>query len=62
MLKTKWWKYLLMGLADVEANYTVVMAYRYTTLTSIQVRQQEVHHCFIRSEALEIISNVMSLF
>ncbi|XP_051903249.1 solute carrier family 35 member F2 [Hippocampus zosterae] len=37
VLKTKWWKYLLMGLADVEANYTVVMAYRYTTLTSIQL-------------------------
>ncbi|KAM9781954.1 solute carrier family 35 member F2 [Syngnathus typhle] len=37
VLKSKWWKYLLMGLADVEANYTVVMAYRYTTLTSIQL-------------------------
>ncbi|XP_054611194.1 solute carrier family 35 member F2 [Dunckerocampus dactyliophorus] len=37
VLKTKWWKYLLMGLADVEANYTVVKAYRYTTLTSIQL-------------------------
>lgn len=38
ILKTRWWKYLLMGLADVEANYTVVKAYQYTTLTSIQVR------------------------
>ncbi|XP_029028487.1 solute carrier family 35 member F2 isoform X2 [Betta splendens] len=37
ILKTKWWKYLLMGLADVEANYAVVMAYQYTTLTSIQL-------------------------
>ncbi|KAF3840648.1 hypothetical protein F7725_006510, partial [Dissostichus mawsoni] len=35
--KTKWWKYLLMGVADVEANYTVVKAYQYTTLTSIQL-------------------------
>ena len=26
-----------MGLADVEANYAVVKAYQYTTLTSIQV-------------------------
>ncbi|XP_061754915.1 solute carrier family 35 member F2-like [Nerophis ophidion] len=42
VLKTKWWKYLLMGLADVEANYTVVMAYRYTTLTSIQLL-----NCFV---------------
>lgn len=38
ILKTKWWIYLLMGLADVEANYTVVKAYQFTTLTSIQVR------------------------
>lgn len=27
-----------MGLADVEANYAVVKAYQFTTLTSIQVR------------------------
>ncbi|KAM9846638.1 solute carrier family 35 member F2 isoform 2-T2 [Aulostomus maculatus] len=37
ILKTKWWRYLLMGLADVEANYTVVKAYQLTTLTSIQL-------------------------
>ncbi|KAG7516832.1 solute carrier family 35 member F2-like [Solea senegalensis] len=37
ILKTKWWKYLVMGLADVEANYAVVRAYQYTTLTSIQL-------------------------
>ncbi|KAF6721762.1 Solute carrier family 35 member F2 [Oryzias melastigma] len=37
MLKTKWWKYLLMGLADVEANYAVVKAYQFTTLTSVQL-------------------------
>ncbi|XP_042355312.1 solute carrier family 35 member F2-like [Plectropomus leopardus] len=37
ILKTKWWKYLVMGLADVEANYTVVKAYQFTTLTSIQL-------------------------
>ena len=36
-MKTKWWKYLLMGLTDVQANYAVVKAYQYTTLTSIQV-------------------------
>jgi solute carrier family 35 protein F1/2 len=38
ILKKRWWKYLLLGLVDVEANYTVVKAYQYTTLTSIQVR------------------------
>ncbi|KAK1882287.1 Solute carrier family 35 member F2, partial [Dissostichus eleginoides] len=43
ILKTKWWKYLLMGVADVEANYTVVKAYQYTTLTSIQTRFRPVH-------------------
>ncbi|CAL8304999.1 unnamed protein product [Gadus morhua 'NCC'] len=37
ILKTKWWKYLLMGLTDVQANYAVVKAYQYTTLTSIQL-------------------------
>ncbi|KAG9351434.1 hypothetical protein JZ751_022684 [Albula glossodonta] len=37
ILKTKWWKYLLLGVADVEANYTVVKAYQFTTLTSIQL-------------------------
>ncbi|XP_038162106.1 solute carrier family 35 member F2-like, partial [Cyprinodon tularosa] len=37
ILRTKWWKYLVMGLADVEANYTVVKAYQFTTLTSIQL-------------------------
>lgn len=39
ILKTKWWQYLVMGLADVEANYAVVKAYQFTTLTSIQVRE-----------------------
>ncbi|KAG7321888.1 hypothetical protein KOW79_014746 [Hemibagrus wyckioides] len=42
ILKTKWWKYVLLGLADVEANYAVVKAYQYTTLTSIQLLD-----CFI---------------
>nr|XP_055052570.1 solute carrier family 35 member F2 isoform X1 [Misgurnus anguillicaudatus] len=37
ILKTKWWKYLLLGLIDVEANYAVVKAYQYTTITSIQL-------------------------
>ncbi|XP_044077323.1 solute carrier family 35 member F2 [Siniperca chuatsi] len=37
ILKTKWLKYLVMGLADVEANYAVVKAYQFTSLTSIQL-------------------------
>lgn len=36
-MKQRWWKYLLLALVDVEANYTVVKAYQYTTLTSVQV-------------------------
>lgn len=38
ILRRKWWKYILLGLADVEANYLIVRAYQYTTLTSVQVR------------------------
>nr|XP_015197207.1 PREDICTED: solute carrier family 35 member F2 isoform X1 [Lepisosteus oculatus] len=37
ILKAKWWKYLLLGITDVEANYMVVKAYQFTTLTSIQL-------------------------
>ncbi|XP_045928742.1 solute carrier family 35 member F2-like isoform X1 [Micropterus dolomieu] len=37
ILKRRWWKYLLLGLVDVEANYVVVKAYQYTTLTSVQM-------------------------
>ncbi|XP_043928547.1 solute carrier family 35 member F2 isoform X2 [Protopterus annectens] len=37
ILKKRSWKYALLGLADVEANYMVVKAYQYTTLTSVQL-------------------------
>uniref|UniRef100_A0A665TEU7 Solute carrier family 35 member F2-like n=1 Tax=Echeneis naucrates TaxID=173247 RepID=A0A665TEU7_ECHNA len=37
ILKSRGWKYLLLGLVDVEANYAVVKAYQYTTITSIQL-------------------------
>ncbi|XP_074497164.1 solute carrier family 35 member F2-like [Sebastes fasciatus] len=37
ILKRRWWKYLLLGLVDVEANYAVVKAYQYTTITSVQL-------------------------
>ncbi|CAB1419776.1 unnamed protein product [Pleuronectes platessa] len=37
ILKKRGWKYLLLGLVDVEANYTVVKAYQYTTITSVQL-------------------------
>lgn len=37
ILRRKWWKYILLGLADVEANYLMVKAYQYTTLTSVQL-------------------------
>ncbi|XP_039574668.1 solute carrier family 35 member F2 isoform X1 [Passer montanus] len=37
ILKQRWWKYIILGLADVEANYTIVKAYQYTTLTSVQL-------------------------
>lgn len=31
-------KYALIGIIDVEANYLVVKAYGYTSVTSVQVR------------------------
>ncbi|NXU35206.1 S35F2 protein, partial [Drymodes brunneopygia] len=37
ILKQRWWKYLFLALADVEANYVIVKAYQYTTLTSVQL-------------------------
>ncbi|NXA83371.1 S35F2 protein, partial [Thryothorus ludovicianus] len=37
ILKQRWWKYIFLGLVDVEANYTIVKAYQYTSLTSVQL-------------------------
>ena len=37
ILKYNWWKYLIVGTIDAEANFLAVLAYQYTTLTSIQV-------------------------
>ncbi|KMZ72354.1 Solute carrier family 35 member F1 [Zostera marina] len=36
-LETKWWYYLLLGFVDVEANFMVVTAYQYTSLTSVML-------------------------
>ena len=33
------WKYALLAFADVEANFLVVKAYSYTTVTSVQVSE-----------------------
>ena len=37
ILKENWWKYVILGVIDVEGNYLIILAYKYTTLTSIQV-------------------------
>lgn len=37
LMKETWWKYALLALVDFEANYVIVKAYQYTSLTSIQV-------------------------
>ncbi|XP_038047371.1 solute carrier family 35 member F2-like [Patiria miniata] len=34
---SRWWQYILVALVDVEANYLVVKAYQFTTLTSVQL-------------------------
>ena len=37
ILKTSGWKYFIISVIDVEANYLVVKAYSYTTIISIQL-------------------------
>ncbi|NXR98906.1 S35F2 protein, partial [Oxylabes madagascariensis] len=37
ILKQRWWKYTFLAFADVEANYVMVKAYQYTSLTSVQL-------------------------
>ena len=36
--RQRYWCYLLLSIADVEANYLIVLAYRFTTIISVQVR------------------------
>ncbi|XP_038882361.1 solute carrier family 35 member F1-like isoform X1 [Benincasa hispida] len=36
-MKAKWYYYILLGLVDVEANYLVVKAYQYTSITSVML-------------------------
>ncbi|KAL5703365.1 hypothetical protein ACHQM5_028464 [Ranunculus cassubicifolius] len=36
-LKAKWYYYIMLGLVDVEANFLVVKAYQYTSLTSVML-------------------------
>eukprot|EP00042_Codosiga_hollandica_P047289 m.510608 g.510608 ORF g.510608 m.510608 type:complete len:304 (+) comp57419_c0_seq8:295-1206(+) len=37
VFRKRWWIYMLLALVDVEANFLIVKAYQYTTMTSIQV-------------------------
>ncbi|MEE6472840.1 hypothetical protein FKM82_009739 [Ascaphus truei] len=37
ILKQRWWKYLLLSIIDVEANYAIVKAYQFTSITSVQL-------------------------
>ena len=43
ILKKNWWKYVILGVIDVEGNYLIILAYKYTTLTSIQVSRNYIH-------------------
>jgi solute carrier family 35 protein F1/2 len=36
-LEGDWWKYVLLAIVDVEANYVLVKAYEYTSVTSIML-------------------------
>ena len=59
MLRQDGWKYAILGLIDVEANYLVVKAYTYTTITSIQVTQEVVAGCS-KDFAAIFLSTVLS--
>ncbi len=48
ILKRRWWKYMILGLIDIEANYLVIKAYQYTTLTSVQVYQCVYESVFVK--------------
>jgi len=37
IIKESWYKYFFIAIIDVEANYLIVLAYQYTTLTSVQL-------------------------
>ena len=52
VLKENWWKYLILGILDVEANYMIVLAYKYTTLTSVQVGTSSTHFLLPHLHAL----------
>ncbi|XP_072972008.1 uncharacterized protein [Typha angustifolia] len=46
-LKSSWYYYLVLGIVDVEANYLVVKAYQYASLTSIMLLDCWVIPCVI---------------
>ncbi|RLN82515.1 hypothetical protein BBJ28_00020073 [Nothophytophthora sp. Chile5] len=37
LLQIPWWKYLLLAFADVEGNFLVVCAYKYTSISSVML-------------------------
>lgn len=37
IVKKRWWKYIIIAIIDVYANFLVFTAYEYTSLTSVQV-------------------------
>jgi solute carrier family 35 protein F1/2 len=37
IVKERWWKYIIVAVIDVYANFLVYTAYQYTSLTSVQV-------------------------
>ncbi|XP_041830935.1 solute carrier family 35 member F1 [Melanotaenia boesemani] len=37
ILRQRWWKYMILGVIDIEANYLVLKAYQYTSLSTIQL-------------------------
>lgn len=40
VIKETWWKYAALGFVEAEANYCIVKAYQYTSVTSVQAKVQ----------------------
>lgn len=49
---------MILGVIDIEANYLVIKAYQYTTLTSVQVSVYYSYSFFLKSCHLSVVQNV----
>ena len=43
VIKETWWKYAALGFVEAEANYCIVKAYQFTSVTSVQAKVYIAH-------------------